>query len=268
MPERSLKNQPQLVYMSMALRCISSSSRTATFACGAPIVVRHLPRQEALDVVFGAVEHDVDVVVARAPRIAQQRAAAHLEDRDALVAQPVERVAQRRAPLLIPSRAAAGAAAAVALPAPEAVVAAPRGALGDLHFVRRRRGGEKLAVVRDARQLLLVDVVERVRQGHVAVAMMVAIRLAVGGDVDELRMIAPFAECAEEAMREVLAAREQALEGDGARDRRRRRRRCRSIVPTADCSDTASSDRSRRSARSNARRRSSASAAPDAARGS
>ena len=105
-------------------------------------------------------------------------------------------------------------------------------------------------------ELLLVDVVERVGEGHVAVAVMVAVGLAVGGDVDELRMRAPFAERAEEAMREVLAAREQPLEGDGARDRAVVEEDVDATAPTADCSDTASSDRWRRSARSSRPRRS------------
>jgi hypothetical protein len=42
--------------------------------------------------------------------------------------------------------------------------------------------------------LLLFDELQRVRERHLAVAMMVAVRLAVGGDVDELRMRARVAE--------------------------------------------------------------------------
>ena len=49
--------------------------------------------------------------------------------------------------------------------------------------------------------------------------MVVAVGLVVGGDVDELRVRAPLGERAEEAVGEVLAAGQEALEGDGARDR-------------------------------------------------
>ena len=49
---------------------------------------------------------------------------------------------------------------------------------------------------------------------------MVAVALAVGGDVDELRLAAVCrsAEAAEQALGEVFAAVQQAFEGDGAGD--------------------------------------------------
>ena len=85
--------------------------------------------------------------------------------------------------------------------------------------MRGRHLGQKQSVVHDPREFLLVDVVERIRQRHVAFAVVVAVRLAVGGDVDELRVRRPFLECAEQTMGKILAAPKQALEGDGARDR-------------------------------------------------
>ena len=49
--------------------------------------------------------------------------------------------------------------------------------------------------------------------------MMMSVRFAVGRYVDELGQIARLRERAEKAMREVLAARQQILEGHRARDR-------------------------------------------------
>ena len=101
-------------------------------------VVRVACAQEALDALVGAVEDHVDVVVARRPGVAQQPRAFALEDASPprRAASPAPR-AERRAPLLVPARAAAGVAAAVAAPALDAVGAAPGGVLDDLHFVRR-----------------------------------------------------------------------------------------------------------------------------------
>src|SRR5207237_9636481 len=118
------------------------------------------------------------------------------ENRDALIAQPIERFAKRRAPLLRPSGGRHDVAAAVELPAADSVTAAPRRPLDDLYFVARRILRKELSVIRQPRQTLLIDVIERVRQSHVAVSMMMTIRLAVGGDVHQLRVCAQLGKCA------------------------------------------------------------------------
>src|ERR1700732_4798326 len=79
--------------------------------------------------------------------------------------------------------------------------------------------GQELSVVRDAGELVLVDVMQRVGESHVAVAVVMTICLAVGSDVDELGMGSGCRESADEAMSEVLAARQELLERDAARDR-------------------------------------------------
>src|SRR2546427_13046662 len=76
--------------------------------------------------------------VAGAPRVAQDVARAHLVDGRQLVAQRVDRLAERRAPGLRPPGLLAHAAAAVGPPALDAVRAAPRRPLGDLDFEGRR----------------------------------------------------------------------------------------------------------------------------------
>src|SRR5438270_5492388 len=72
-----------------------------------------------------AVCEQLDVIIARVPRLAQQRAARCLELRREVVAEKVERGAKRRAPALVPSFGRAGVAATVARPAPKAVRATP-----------------------------------------------------------------------------------------------------------------------------------------------
>jgi len=80
---------------------------------------------EALDVLLRTVQDHVDVIVARLPWIAEDARSVLFENRGALVAQPVERVTQGPAPLLIPSGRRADIAAAVELPTRYAVAAAP-----------------------------------------------------------------------------------------------------------------------------------------------
>src|SRR5207237_3335255 len=89
----------------------------------------------------------------------------------------------------------------------------------DLHFLGRRMLRKKLRVVRDACELALVDVIERVRERHVAEAVVMSVRLTIRRDVHQLRMRRSVGEGAEEAVREVFAAGEELLERDRARNR-------------------------------------------------
>src|SRR5438132_1129817 len=84
-----------------------------------------------------------------------------------------------------------GPAAAVGPPALDAVGAAPRGALVELHLVGGRVRGEEGAVVGQRHRPLRLDLVDGRREGHLAEAAVVAVRLAVGRAVDELRPIGP-----------------------------------------------------------------------------
>ena len=79
----------------------------------------------------GAVEDDVDVGVARGPEVDEERRGELFGERCGGVAEEVEGLAQRAAPLLVPAGLAA-VAAAVGAPALDAVGAAPGGVLGDL----------------------------------------------------------------------------------------------------------------------------------------
>ena len=77
---------------------------------------------------------------------------------------------------------------------------------------------EEFAVVGQPDVGMLRQAVEHVGQRHVAVGMMMAVRLAVGGDVHELGVLAAIVEALEEPIEEPLAVVEQPLEGDVVRD--------------------------------------------------
>src|SRR5579859_5658588 len=108
-----------------------------------------------------------------------------LEKRSYGVTQIVQGGAQRAAPLLVPA-GMPRIASAVAAPAFHSMDATPGGVLDDLHLVCRRKFLQEFAIVGQLRKALRFDVVQRVRQGHFAVAVVMPIGFAVGGDVYKL----------------------------------------------------------------------------------
>src|ERR1051325_212856 len=107
---------------------------------------------------------------------------------------------------------AAGAAAAVYPPTIDAVKAAPRGILDDLDLMRRRMPLEVLPVIRQLGEFVGFDVVQSIRQRHVAETVVVAIAFTVRGDMNELRPVALFGKSPEKPIDEVFAAREAPFE--------------------------------------------------------
>ena len=121
---------------------------------------------------------------------------------------------------MIPTFGCAAVAAAVARPATKAVRTTPRSALAarprfDADFKRGLVRLKKLAVVRHAKAVALGIGFERISDAAVAPTEVVAETLAVGRDADD-----PCAgPCGTHARAdERVARREQALEGDAARD--------------------------------------------------
>ena len=156
MPEMSSKNQPQLVYMSNSCRCSSSNLSARDF-----LVAGQRPGGVAGEKSFSgcrrAVEDHFDVSIAGKPDIFEIIRGLLLPQRCHRIAQAVESVAQRRAPLLIPTAMGAGVATAIAPPTVDAVGATPGSFFGDLDFVGGRMSFEKLTVVGQARQLFGFD---------------------------------------------------------------------------------------------------------------
>src|SRR5260370_3407133 len=77
------------------------------------VLASEVTRGETLQAFRRAVQNHVDVVVARRPGILQISRRGSFVAGSHFVAQPVERLAQRRAPFLIPLRVPAGIAATV-----------------------------------------------------------------------------------------------------------------------------------------------------------
>ena len=157
-------------------------------------------------------EDHLDKGVPRGPGIGKALPSPGAEQVVELVLEGVERLTQRRAPLLVP--VAAHLAAAVGAPAFDPVDAAPRALLVDLDFPFGGVQLEELAVVGQPHVGVLRQAMQHVSQGHVAVGVMVPVRFAVSSDVHELGMFAAGVEPVEEPLQEAVAVIEQPLEGD------------------------------------------------------
>src|SRR5205814_10571232 len=105
-----------------------------------------MPREEFLKIFRRSIENDENVIVARFPRIAQELPRVRFKCRNNFIAQPIERVAKRGAPVLVPACASA-VAAAVFHPAAHAVRTTPGRSLVNLDFVRGWMTLEILAVI-------------------------------------------------------------------------------------------------------------------------
>src|ERR1039457_2013568 len=97
----------------------------------------------------------------------------------------IERLAQRSAPGLVPARLATRVTVAVGVPAANAVGTTPSRVLDDLDFVSGRIDGEVFGVIRELGQLVGFDVMQRIGERHLALEMMMAVRLAIGRNVHE-----------------------------------------------------------------------------------
>ena len=175
------------------------------------------------------VEDHVDEGVACRPGIGKALAAPGAEEVVELVLQRIERLAQRRAPLLVP-------VAAILQPQSDrqrsTPCAAPGAVLVDLDFPLGRVKLEELAVVGQPDVRVLGQAIEHVRQRHVAVGVVMAVRFAVGGDVHELGVFAARGRTPERAAPGSARRGRAAARRPPAARRCRRRRRARSTGPT------------------------------------
>ena len=96
--------------------------------------------------------------------------------------------------------------------------AAPGAVLDDLSLVLWGMLLQVLAIVCKPGNSLLLDVLERISQSHVAVRVVVSVALTVGGDVHELRPIAGIGKSSCQTVRELLAAVQQPFESYGLGD--------------------------------------------------
>ena len=143
--------------------------------------------QEPLHAFRRAIEDDGDVVVPSLPGIPQELAQARLVVGGQGVSEPIKGLPEWGPPGLMPRRVPARLASTVTPPPLDPVGTAPGGVLDDLDEVRRAVLFELFPIVREAREIIGVDVIEGIRQGHVAMPVVVAIGLTVGGDMDQLR---------------------------------------------------------------------------------
>ena len=165
------------------------------------------------------IEHQLDIGVARGPRIKEQVPTDCFELAGRIIAQEIECGSERRAPFLVPAGLAAGVATTIAYPTTDSMRAAPRSAfpvwsLLDLNFELGRILVQKLAVVCQPEALLLRLHFKRMRQTQIAKLEMMAVSLAVGRNVNHRPAIA----CSLKHLHQRPAGRESFLERDRARN--------------------------------------------------
>ena len=88
----------------------------------------------------------------------------------------------------------------------------------DFRFISRRIFFQVLAVVGELREIVALDMTERVRQCHFSPAMVMAVGFAVGADVDQLIPIPLIGKCAHDSSGKLFARIEQLLECDRLRN--------------------------------------------------
>src|ERR1700722_6836176 len=161
-------------------------------------------RKECLAGLLGAIEDDPDIIVASLPGIANKFFQSRFKDGSQFIAKPVECLPQRSAPLLVPG-VTAGVASAIATPAFDAMDTTPRAVFNDLHEVLGRMLFQKLAVVGELGDPLLLDFLEGIGERHLAVAVMMTVALSVRGNVNQLRSLTRVGEAAHQPVGEPFA---------------------------------------------------------------
>ena len=173
--------------------------------------------EERMDDVAGlAAENDVDEGVSGRPGVGKALSSAGAEQVVELLFERVEGLTQGCPPLLLP--VAAHLATAVGAPAFDAMNAAPRALFMNLNFPFGGVQLEELSIVGQPHIGILRQPLKHMGQGHVAMGVMVAVRLAIGGNVHELGMFAAGVKTVKEPLQEAVAVIEQPLEGDLLRD--------------------------------------------------
>ena len=165
------------------------------------------------------IEEHLHVGIARGPGILDQRGRPRLVQRVYGVTQPVERFSQGRPPALGPAVVAPGPAATIVAPPLHAVRAAPRGSVHDPGLHRRRMSRQERGVVGQRRSAAGLDPGAGGRQRHLPEAMVMAVGLAVGRDLNELRVRGALVEPGQETRRHRVARAEEPIEGDPVGDR-------------------------------------------------
>src|SRR5689334_23857517 len=96
--------------------------------------------------------------------------------------------------------------------------AAPRRVLGNLNLAKGRAALEVMAVIGNFGKFVRFDVLQSVRQRHVAVYMVMTIGFAIGCDMHQLRPGALIMKPAEQSIGKLFAVGKEFLECDRPRD--------------------------------------------------
>ena len=188
MPEISSKNQPQLVNISIACRCISKRRRAVICSASFKSCVG-VRGEKFCDVFRRTVENDGNIFVARQPGVCAKIPSPCSQKSGRVVAQPVKRIRATARAIAGSSRHAPELQPQSLLPAFDAVRTTPGAGLMNFRLVRGRMLFQKLGIDRQFRLIALFNLMQRIRERHVAILKMMAVGFAIRGDMDELVML-------------------------------------------------------------------------------
>src|SRR5579872_3206080 len=165
------------------------------------------------------VEHSADILVPCRPGVFQKGTSVQFVIGGKAIPQPIKSFSQRGPPLLVPARSASCVAAAITLPSVHSVRATPGSHFLNSNFFSGRMQREVLAIIRQPREFVFLNILQSKSQGHVAVWMVMSIGFAISRNMHELRRITFRIEMAQQPTREILTAVQQLLECHRSCDR-------------------------------------------------
>jgi hypothetical protein len=173
--------------------------------------------QEAIHDVGVSIEDDVDIGVTCDPEILEQRRSDLFGEGSRVIAEQIESLAKWSTPGLIPSGSSA-ITSTVGPPALDAVSATPGAVVDNFSLPAWWKALEELAVIGEGGVVVVLDPMHGVAERHLAVTVMVAVALAISGDVSKLRLIARLVRVMDikQALGEIFAGVEKTFEGDRA----------------------------------------------------
>src|SRR5207302_3118049 len=152
----------------------------------------------------GSIENYFNVGIPCLPWILEKFLGFGLIARGDRITQPIEGLPQRRPPLLVPARVASRVAPTITLPTFDTVPATPGAIADDLGLMDRRMLLQEFSVVREAGDFAGFDVVQSEGESHIAVSPVMAVGLAIGGDVNQLGPGTRIRECSDKSVGETL----------------------------------------------------------------
>ena len=133
-------------------------------------------------------EQYFEVFISGHPGVFEQAGTFPLKQGREAIAQEIEGIAQRAAPLLVPA-GMPGVVTAIAAPALYTVYAAPGRVFVNRHLPFGREQFKKLPVIGEGGNALVLDIIEGIGKGHFSKPVVMSVTFSIGSDMGQLGLI-------------------------------------------------------------------------------